>query len=694
VVDLNKQDLPDLETQAIAALGLIEYIYDVPRLLSRIAGTCNVVVLSYNSTDFFPDLEERLGNAWVNQYSVEDLEKLFSNAGLLIEEKIQFNATQILWKLLSQKSTTKNNNPAGASKIVNSLSEQLMHQTTGDNQLTWNTYLLSLKASTDRRSHFATQAKKAGITSYSIIDATEAQSDRVTRLFDQGKVMRYPPCFRCGLNTCECANNVLIRQQIGNWCTFIDAMTAISSKKDGFLSLICEDDVFFEDSWGDTVHALISAASFRSHNIRLDLPLLIRLEHRGERSYHEPMFTNDIVMSNACFMVNSYFAESFLKHITVIDRTSDMYIHDQLLQLDPTIQHLSISPAPSHQLSDNPSAIFRSEIHPKGIDPFDMVRLSKHVKRVTQSEWDVSQISNLWHSVCNDGKNVGDLVGKYLFEKLAKRPINFIHPFDTTESVFLTVGSIIQEKHVTRGNTIIWGSGIMFENIPAFSAVVHAVRGKKTKAILDNLGTPCPSVFGDPALLLPKFFDPIIEKNFDIGIVRHWSHSDLDTFVLAKRFRGQGFSVQLIDASLAVEDFVRKLKQCSYVLSSSLHGVIISHAYGIKCLPFFIEDELGNEPQQFQANGEGRTGRTPKGVQFFKFEDYYSSFDVEMTLKYFVNDLLDHSIVDRIEGYVQPSCIDDLSDELLRSCPFLPYWNKNIFDSVSARRPSQNAGAR
>jgi len=105
VVDLNLQELPALGAKAIAALGLIEYIYDVPRLLARMADTCSVVILSYNCTDFFPDLntDDRLGNAWVNQYSLDELQNVFMAVGLQIQERVQFNAKQTLWKLSSAK---------------------------------------------------------------------------------------------------------------------------------------------------------------------------------------------------------------------------------------------------------------------------------------------------------------------------------------------------------------------------------------------------------------------------------------------------------------------------------------------------------------------------------------------------------------------------------------------------------------
>ena len=58
-----------------------------------------------------------------------------------------------------------------------------------------------------------------------------------------------------------------------------------------------------------------------------------------------------------------------------------------------------------------------------------------------------TNIRNLWYSPCNNKKNVGDIVGKYVYEKITGNKINYIHPKETDEQVYLTCGSIIQYKH-------------------------------------------------------------------------------------------------------------------------------------------------------------------------------------------------------------------------------------------------------
>ena len=257
---------------------------------------------------------------------------------------------------------------------------------------------------------------------------------------------------------------------------------------------------------------------------------------------------------------------------------------------------------------------------------------------------------NLWHSSCNNNKNVGDIVGKYVYEKITGNKINYIHPSKTKEEVYLTCGSIIQHKHVKWNNTLIWGSGIMFENIAKFNSKIFAVRGKKTAEILHSLDIECPQIFGDIALLLPRFFNPEnSEKYYDIGLIFHYSHFDKDIIDFLK----QRYRLNIISVDLEVEKFVTEVSKCKYTISSSLHGVIISHSYGVQSLPFNLEKK-------------GLNGT------FFKFEDYYSSLDLEFK-RYFKNDILNNeSIIQLIKNHNQPKFPIN-TDSLYNSCPFLPY---------------------
>jgi hypothetical protein len=106
VVDLNKQDLPDFGAECLVGLGLIEYIFDVPKLLLRMSDCYSNVLLSYNSIDNYPNQDERTGHAWVNHFSIVEIESMLTENGFRIDEIVQHDATQTMWKLTSTKRLT------------------------------------------------------------------------------------------------------------------------------------------------------------------------------------------------------------------------------------------------------------------------------------------------------------------------------------------------------------------------------------------------------------------------------------------------------------------------------------------------------------------------------------------------------------------------------------------------------------
>lgn len=112
---------------------------------------------------------------------------------------------------------------------------------------------------------------------------------------------------------------------------------------------------------------------------------------------------------------------------------------------------------------------------------------------------------------------------------------------------------------------------------------------------------------GDPALLMPLLFNPQVEKKYDITIIPHRAHykemkRDIE---LSKQ------NVHIINlttgSDVEIENVVKEMKQSRLILSSSLHGLIVAHAYGIPALWVHFEDMAGGD---------------------FKFRDYFSSVDI------------------------------------------------------------------
>jgi len=136
-------------------------------------------------------------------------------------------------------------------------------------------------------------------------------------------------------------------------------------------------------------------------------------------------------------------------------------------------------------------------------------------------------------------------------------------------------------SYIDMANTgdIIWGSGVRkqpFHGTHNYSNLnVRAVRGHLTKEFLEKRNIKVPNVFGDPALLLPRIlsYNPISELKDKIGIVPHFTHRH--DFVKYKN------DYVIIDPLDKCEEVVRKIYSCKAIISSSLHGLIVSDTYNI-----------------------------------------------------------------------------------------------------------------
>jgi hypothetical protein len=141
--------------------------------------------------------------------------------------------------------------------------------------------------------------------------------------------------------------------------------------------------------------------------------------------------------------------------------------------------------------------------------------------------------------------------------------------------VLLSVGSVLR---LCGGNSVVWGSGIRNIDQPVDEARRFcAVRGPLTRERLLKLGYDCPEVFGDPALLTPRYFHPAVHKRFRLGIIPH----GLDHKRLSRLYARQS-GVLVIDVSRGdVEGVIRQVLSCERTVSSALHGLVLSVAYGI-----------------------------------------------------------------------------------------------------------------
>lgn len=193
------------------------------------------------------------------------------------------------------------------------------------------------------------------------------------------------------------------------------------------------------------------------------------------------------------------------------------------------------------------------------------------------------------------------LSGKQKFKTLIKDLLKL--SFNATRAVFtkenlLAIGSIMVWSNT---GSIVWGSGFMNRADRFKGGTVLAVRGRLTNNKLKNDGFIGTTVYGDPALLLPLWIEPSGQKKYKLGIIPHWK--EVEYFI-----EHYGDRYHIIDLRTRdIETVTREIASCEYVLSTSLHGIIVAHAYHIPAL--WIKRGF------IDTDG-------------FKFHDYFSSVDI------------------------------------------------------------------
>jgi pyruvyltransferase len=218
-----------------------------------------------------------------------------------------------------------------------------------------------------------------------------------------------------------------------------------------------------------------------------------------------------------------------------------------------------------------------------------------------------------------------------------------VHLDGLHHSRYLAIGSILGSAN---RHAEVWGSGFICEDasISGRPRAVHAVRGQLSRLRLLALGIECPEVYGDPALLLPMFFNPPVEKRFAVGLIPHYADK-VHPWVERQR---RDPEVRIIDVEGGIHRFVEEVKSCELIISSSLHGIICADAYGVQALWMELSD---------QVLGGG-----------FKFYDYFSSIQREVVGPVVPGN---NKSLAQIAAQYRPYRVRLDLLRLLRACPFL-----------------------
>lgn len=237
--------------------------------------------------------------------------------------------------------------------------------------------------------------------------------------------------------------------------------------------------------------------------------------------------------------------------------------------------------------------------------------------------------------------NFGDWISPYLVKQATGRSLlRPTDPEETTEGVVLGAGSIMR---LCGPNTVVWGSGIRDRRQDISPGrLIRSVRGPFTRRRVLEVGGECPPIFGDPGLLLPRFYTPAHRRTrYRLGVIPHVSQ-----FETVNELYGDEEGVSVVDLRTKdVESVIDRIAACEAVVSSSLHGIVACNAYGIPVRWIQFDTNIFGDDTKYSDHfaAIGREGET------FLDARRYKKLDVD-------------DILDEIEPYEMGIDLDALWD--------------------------------
>lgn len=195
--------------------------------------------------------------------------------------------------------------------------------------------------------------------------------------------------------------------------------------------------------------------------------------------------------------------------------------------------------------------------------------------------------------------NAGDVAGKHIVAHFSRSRFELAGKNPLQTANLLGLGSIL---HWSDRYSVVWGSGFMSESLGLQTKPlrVFSVRGPLSRKMLLAAGCECPELFGDPGILIGDVFPRTENDATGVGIVPHYADRDHPFLDIARR---EG--AKIIDPGWPLPRYLEELRSCETILSSSLHGIIFAHSYGIPASWIRLSNRVV---------GDG-----------FKFRDYFKS---------------------------------------------------------------------
>jgi succinoglycan biosynthesis protein ExoV len=192
------------------------------------------------------------------------------------------------------------------------------------------------------------------------------------------------------------------------------------------------------------------------------------------------------------------------------------------------------------------------------------------------------------------GENLGDWTTIPLLQAFGV-DVDVYGPGEKLNAALFGTGSILHYPHYDCAPRIaVWGSGVGCMAPAPEHVKVFALRGPISADALRCFGVP----LGDPALLAPHLLGAITSNVHDVVHVKHiW--------------QDETFEHRTLESTSPSIGSLTTIANAKFVLSSTLHGAILAHAYHVPWAPFHVYEPLNVKWQDWFAY-LGLPGYVPK----------------------------------------------------------------------------------
>lgn len=206
-----------------------------------------------------------------------------------------------------------------------------------------------------------------------------------------------------------------------------------------------------------------------------------------------------------------------------------------------------------------------------------------------------SDLNIYWY---NRTDNFGDFITPYLLRKCCNIDVKYSHEPACQDDMctIVSTGSIYR---LVNERALVFGTGVRdYDQQVQKSNIIFGVRGPLTRRRALAAGDECPPIYGDPALLLARVYSPPFVLRYKLGIIPHISQYKTVLSLYKEDVKaGNVFIVDL--RTKDVESVVRQVLQCERVVSSSLHGIIVCHSYGIPVRWIRFDDNINGDDTKY-----------------------------------------------------------------------------------------------